>query len=63
MDFVSIFVKSRKINDGVLVIVDRLTKFIIFLPIKMTNLVDKVAKLYVDEVFRLHEVLVIIVFY
>jgi len=36
--------------------VDRLTKSALFLHMKMTNSVDKLAKLYVDGVIRLHEV-------
>jgi hypothetical protein len=36
--------------------VDRLTKSALFFPMKMTNLVDKLAKLYVDEVIILHGV-------
>jgi len=40
---------------------DQLTKSTLFLPMKMTNLVDKLAKLYVDEVIRLYGVLVSII--
>lgn len=40
---------------------DRLTKSALFLPMRMTNLVDKLAKLYVNEVVRLHGVPVSIV--
>jgi hypothetical protein len=36
--------------------VDRLTKSALFLPMKMTDSVDKLAKLYVNEVIRLHGV-------
>jgi hypothetical protein len=43
------------------VVVDRLTNFALFLPIKMTDLVDKMAKLYVNEVIRLNGVLVSII--
>ena len=42
-------------------VVDRLTKSTLFFPMKMTGLVDKLAKLYVDEVIRLHGVLVSII--
>jgi len=61
MDFVSGLPKSKKGNDAVWVIVDRLTKSALFLPMKMTDSVDKLAKLYVSEVVRLHGVPVSIV--
>jgi hypothetical protein len=41
--------------------VDRLTKTVLFFPIKMTNSVDKLARMYVNEVVKLHDVLVSIV--
>ena len=53
MDFVSGFPKRRKGNDAIWVIVDRLTKSALFLPIKMTDSVDKLAKIYINEVVRL----------
>jgi hypothetical protein len=50
--------RGRKGNDVVWVIVDWLTKFAMFMPIKMIDSVDKLAKLYVNEVVRLHVVLI-----
>jgi hypothetical protein len=61
MDFVSAFPKKKKGNDAIWVIVDRLTKSVLFLPIKMTDSVDKLAKIYINEVVRLHKILVSIV--
>jgi hypothetical protein len=61
MDFVSGFPKRRKGNDTIWVIVDWLTKSTLFLPIKMTDSVDKLAKIYINEVVRLHRILVSIV--
>ena len=61
MDFVSGFPKGRKGNDTIWVIVDRLMKFTLFLPIKMTDSVDKLAKIYINEVVRLHGIPVSIV--
>ena len=55
MDFVS------RGNDAIWVIVDRLTKSALFLPVKMTDLVDRLAKMYVNEVVRLHGVPISIV--
>jgi hypothetical protein len=61
MDFISRLPRNRKDNDVVWVFVDRLIKSVLFLPIKMTDLVDKLTKLYVDEVVRLHGVKVSII--
>jgi hypothetical protein len=61
MDFVSGLKRGRKGNDAIWVIVDRLTKSALFLPMKMTDPVDKLARLYVNEVIRLHGVPVSIV--
>ena len=56
MDFVTGLPKGKKGNDAIWVVVDRLTKSVLFLPIKMTDPIDKLAKLYVNEVIRLHGV-------
>jgi hypothetical protein len=53
--------QGKKGNDAIWVVVDRLTKSALFFPMKMTNSVDKLVKLYVDEVIRLHGVLVSII--
>jgi transposase InsO family protein len=56
MDFVSGLPRGKKGNDAIWVIVDRLTKSALFLPMKMTDPTDKLARLYVNEVVRLHGV-------
>jgi len=61
MDFVSGLPRGKGGNDDVWFIVDRLTKYMLFLSIKMTDSVDKLAKLYVNKVVRLHGVPVSIV--
>jgi hypothetical protein len=61
MDFVSGLPRGKRGNDAIWVIVDRLTKFALFLPVKMTDPVDKLAKMYVNEVVRLHGVPISIV--
>ena len=45
MDFVSGLLKGMKGNDVIQVIVDRLTKFVLFLYIR-TDSIDKLAKVY-----------------
>jgi hypothetical protein len=54
MDFVSGLPRGKKGNDAIWMIMDRLTKSALFLPMSMMNSVDILAKLYVNEVVRLH---------
>jgi hypothetical protein len=61
MDFVKGLPKGKKGNDAIWVVVDQLTKSALFLPMKMTDLMDKLTKLYVNEVIRLHGVPVSII--
>ena len=56
MDFVSGLPNTRKGNDAIWVIVDRLTKSAHFIPFKTGQFMDKMAKLYNDEIVRLHGV-------
>jgi hypothetical protein len=60
MDFVSGLQRVRKGNDEIWVIGDQMTKSALFLPMKMTYPDDKLAKLYVNEVIRLHGSLIYI---
>jgi len=61
MDFVSGLPRGKRGNDAIWVIMDRLTKSALFLPVKMTDPVDKLAKIYVNKVVRLHGVPISIV--
>jgi hypothetical protein len=61
MDFMSGSPKERKGNYVIKVVVDRFKKFILFILIKMMDFMDKLAKLYVKKVIRLHGVLISIV--
>ena len=63
MEFVSGLPKGKRGNNVIWVIVDRLTKSAIFLPMRTTYSVDKLTKLHVNEVIKLHEVPVSIVSY
>ena len=56
MDFVSGLPRTVKGYDAIWVVVDRLTKSTHFLPIKKTYPLNHLAKLYVEEVVRLHGV-------
>ena len=61
MDFVSELPKTQKEHDAVWMIVDRLTKSTHFLHMNMKDSMDKLARLYMEEVVRLHGVPVSIV--
>lgn len=61
MDFLMSIPKTQRKYDAVWVIIDRFTKSAHFLPIRETSSLEKLAKLYVSEIVRLHGVPVSIV--
>lgn len=61
MDFIMELPKTSKGFDAIWVIVDRLTKSVHFLPIRVTYSLENLAYLYVDEIVYLHGVPVSIV--
>ena len=61
MDFVVGLPKTQKGHDSIWVIVDRLTKSAHFLSVNVEDSLEKLAKLHVDEIMRLHGVPVSIV--
>nr|GEX77038.1 putative reverse transcriptase domain, ribonuclease H-like domain, aspartic peptidase domain protein [Tanacetum cinerariifolium]GEY65715.1 putative reverse transcriptase domain, ribonuclease H-like domain, aspartic peptidase domain protein [Tanacetum cinerariifolium] len=54
MDFVTKLPKSSQGYDTIWVIVDRLTKSVIFTPIRETDPMDKLARIYLKEVVARH---------
>nr|KAJ0192528.1 hypothetical protein LSAT_V11C800438660 [Lactuca sativa] len=56
MDFINKLPKTMGGLDTIWVIVDRLTKSAHFLPMKETDKMDKLTKLYIKETMRLHGV-------
>ncbi|GKE89241.1 putative reverse transcriptase domain-containing protein [Tanacetum coccineum] len=54
MDFVMKLPKSSQGYDTIWVIVDRLTKSAIFVPMRETDLMDKLARMYLKEVVTRH---------
>ena len=61
MDFVTHFPLTSRAYDAVWVIVDRLTKLAHFLVVRMTFTLEEFYKLYIREIFRLHEMPISIV--
>ena len=62
MNFMTGLPRSSRGHDAIWVIVDRLTKSAHFLPINIRFSLEKLAKLYINEIVRLHGVLVEIPF-
>ena len=56
MDFVSSLSLTQKKHDSVWVIIDRLIKSAHFIPFKIDYSMDRLAELYVDEIFRMNGV-------
>ncbi|KAL1549147.1 hypothetical protein AAHA92_17282 [Salvia divinorum] len=56
MDFVTGLPKTRQGNTIIWVIIDRLTKSAHFIPIPVTHGSDKLVRIYVKEIIRLHGV-------
>ena len=61
MDFVIGLPRIRSKKNGVWVIVDRLTKSAHFLAMKTTDSMNSLAKLYIQEIARLHGIAISIV--
>ena len=61
MDFVVGLPKCNRGFDSIWVVVDRLTKFAHLLPVRVTYNTDHYAKVYFDEIVKLHGVPISIV--
>jgi hypothetical protein len=61
MNFVVGLPRAPSGQDAIWIVVDRLTKSSHFLPIRITNSLEKLAELYVREIVRLHGVPISIV--
>jgi hypothetical protein len=56
MDFINGLPRTPKGNDSIWVIVDRLTKVAHFISMHSTYSGDKLVKLYIDNILKLHGV-------
>jgi hypothetical protein len=54
MDFIIGLPKSAKQNDTIMVVVDKLSKDVHFIPIKSTSKEINIASIFIKEIFRLH---------
>lgn len=63
MDFVMGLPRTKSGHNVIWVIVDRLTKSLHFLAIRITDMMDKLAKLYIKEVVRLYGISISVISY
>ena len=54
MDFIVGLTKTRNMHDSIWVIVDKMTMYAHFIPVKSTYMAEDYAKLYIDEIVWLH---------
>ena len=56
MDFVVGLPRTKRKNDSIWVVVDRLTKCAHFFPVKSTYLAEDYARIYINEILSLYGV-------
>ena len=61
MDFVMDLLKAASGKDAIWIIIDRLTKYAYFIPIKIFSSLDRLARLYVNKIVSRHGLLVSII--
>ena len=54
MDFIIHLPKSKKQNDSIFVLVDKLSKATHFIPVKSTYKAVHIDDIFMNEIFRLH---------
>ena len=54
MDFITVLPKNWRKHDSIMVVVDKLTKAVNFIPVKSTHKMDDIAKIFMKEIFKLH---------
>ena len=54
MDFIIGLPKSKKQNDSIIIVIDKLSKVVHFIPVKSTYKAVNIADIFLKEIFRLH---------
>ena len=54
MDFITGLLRTKKHNDSIMVVVDKLSKETHFIPVKSTYKALNIADIFMKEIFRLH---------
>ena len=55
MDFITGFPMTMRQHDSIMVVVDKLTKESHFIPVKSAYKADAITKIFMKEIFRLHD--------
>ena len=56
MDFITGLLKSKKHNDSIFVVIEKLSKATHFIPMKSTYKAVNIVDIFLKEIFRLHEI-------
>ena len=56
MDFITVLPKSKKQNDSIFVVIEKLSKAAHFIPMKLTYKEVNIADIFLKEIFRWHEI-------
>ena len=54
MDFITGYPMTWRQHDSIMVVVDKLTKVVHFIPVKSMHKTDDIAKIFMKEIFKLH---------
>lgn len=54
MDFITGLPKSKKNNDSIMVVVDKLSKSVHFIPVQSTYRAPQIAHVFMQNIFKLH---------
>jgi hypothetical protein len=54
LDFITGLHKTQKQNDSIMVVIDKLSKYAHFIPVKSTYKEINIAEIFMKEIFRLH---------
>ena len=55
MDFITSLLQSKKKNDSIFVVIDKLSKETHFSPMKSTYKVVNIVDIFLKEIFKFHE--------
>ena len=56
MDFITDLLKSKKKNDFIFIVVDKLSKATHFIPVKSTYKAVHIINIFLKEMFRFHKI-------
>ena len=56
MDFITSLMKSKKQNDSIFVVVEKLSKTSHFIPVKSTYKAIHIVDIFLKEIFRFHRI-------